>query len=61
MNQAPLNIFKQLAARTKVRLIIFERQTTAAKVNVVLFSVHQQISKMFLVYLEFELHQHRFG
>ena len=33
MNQAPLNIFKQLGARTRLRLMFFQSQTTAAKVN----------------------------
>ena len=40
---------------------VFESQTTVKKVNVTLFTVHEERNKVCLVHLEFKLHQHRFG
>ena len=36
MNQGPLDIIKQLEARIKATVQLFESQTTASKVNVML-------------------------
>ena len=61
MNQGLPNIFKQLRVRTKVRLMFFWKPNNSIEGKCGTFSVHQEISKTCLVYLEFQLHRNIFG